>query len=76
MPTQKHIGDQCMKCAVGHFDVMEFIPDVRVATRGGGCCTDCPAEEHLHLSCTKCCYIVWDQTAEQKEQEEQSAKLS
>ena len=74
--SQKHIGDQCMKCAVGYFDVMEFMPDITVTARGGGCCTDCPPEEHLHLACTKCSFIVWDQTAEQKELEAQSAKLS
>ena len=73
----KHVGDQCMKCGIGHFDVYNFVPDIKVATRSG--CEDCPPEEHLHLACEKCGFMVWDKTAEQyalEMLESERAKLS
>ena len=73
----KHVGDQCMKCGLGHFDVYNFIPHVREVTRSG--CVDCPPEEHLHLACEKCGFMVWDKTAEQyalEMLESERAKLS
>jgi hypothetical protein len=59
----KHVGDQCFKCNLGQFDVVEYVPVVRSN------CPGCPSEEHLHLACTKCGYMVWDKTAEQRQLE-------
>lgn len=70
----KHVGDQCFKCNLGQFDVKKFV--VPGGRRGNFvCCEDCPQQEHLHLFCTKCDYMVWDKTAEQR-QLEHDAELS
>jgi Fe2+ or Zn2+ uptake regulation protein len=69
-----HVGDQCRKCNLGQFDVLSFVPDVKYASRS--VCAECPPEEHLHLACTKCGYMVWDKTAEQRQVEADRAKLS
>jgi hypothetical protein len=66
----KRLGDLCMKCGIGHFDVVDFIPDIKSETRDGRC-LEHPPEEHLHLACDKCWFTVWDETAEQER-----AKLS
>jgi hypothetical protein len=70
----KHVGDQCVKCALGIFDILSYVPDVREATRSN--CGDCPREEHLHLACNKCGYMIWDKTAEQYQVEADRAKFS
>jgi hypothetical protein len=70
----KHEGDQCFKCNRGQFEIYAYVPDVKKAARSG--CEECPPEEHLHLACSKCGFMVWDKTAEQEQLETDREKLS
>jgi hypothetical protein len=67
-------GTPCPKCGLGHFEVYNFVPDIKYGSRE--ICIECPPQEHLHLSCNVCAYVVWDWTAEQRLEAANRAKLS